>query len=433
MTANTRAVAARVVAAVLKGQSLSQALPPGLDQVAAADRSLLQQLCYGTLRDALRLQALLKRLLDKPLRERDIDIEALLLLGLYQLEGSRIPDHAAVATTVDASAHLQKPWARGLTNAILRRFLRERDELTVTLNAAEASAHPEWLLARLEAQWPKQVTAIVTANNCQPPMTLRVNARLTTRAAYLKALAEEGIDARAGLLAPQAVYLDTGIDVHALPGFAEGRVSVQDEAAQLAALLMGAQPGERILDACAAPGGKACHLLELQPDIAKLVAMDIDAGRLARVRDNLKRLKLDAQCIEGDGRQPPASVAGASFDRILVDAPCSASGVIRRHPDIKLLRREADIAQLQCQQIEILHGLWPLLRPGGVLLYVTCSLLQEENAHVIDAFVERQSSPQPLPLPLTVTWGEPAGCGRQLLPATGGSDGMFFALLQKPL
>ncbi|MEZ5568413.1 MAG: 16S rRNA (cytosine(967)-C(5))-methyltransferase RsmB [Halioglobus sp.] len=442
MTANTRAVAAQVIAAVLQGQSLSQALPPGLDRVAAADRGLLQQLCYGTLRDAPRLQALLARLLDKPLRKRDIDVQALLLLGLYQLEGSRIPDHAAVATTVDASRQMQKTWAGGLTNAILRRFLRERDTLLTTLTAAEASAHPGWLLARLEAQWPQRAAGIIAANNSQPPMTLRVNARLTTRADYLQELAAAGIEARAGLLAPQAVYLDAGIDVHALPGFTEGRVSVQDEAAQLAAVLLGAQPGERVLDACAAPGGKACHLLELQPGIAELVAMDIDAERLARVRENLGRLKLAAHCIQGDGRQPPDSLANAIFDRILVDAPCSASGVIRRHPDIKLLRREADIAQLQRQQIEILQGLWPLLRPGGVLLYVTCSLLEDENARVIDSFLDRRDSREleerlehagrPQSLPLAVTWGEPAGCGRQLLPETDGSDGMFFALLQKP-
>ncbi|MCB1842821.1 MAG: 16S rRNA (cytosine(967)-C(5))-methyltransferase RsmB [Halioglobus sp.] len=442
MTANTRAVAAQVIAAVLQGQSLSQALPPGLDRVAAADRGLLQQLCYGTLRDAPRLQALLARLLDKPLRKRDIDVQALLLLGLYQLEGSRIPDHAAVATTVDASRQMQKTWAGGLTNAILRRFLRERDTLLTTLTAAEASAHPGWLLARLEAQWPQRAAGIIAANNSQPPMTLRVNARLTTRADYLQELAAAGIEARAGLLAPQAVYLDAGIDVHALPGFTEGRVSVQDEAAQLAAVLLGSQPGERVLDACAAPGGKACHLLELQPGIAELVAMDIDAERLARVRENLGRLKLAAHCIQGDGRQPPDSLANAIFDRILVDAPCSASGVIRRHPDIKLLRREADIAQLQRQQIEILQGLWPLLRPGGVLLYVTCSLLEDENARVIDSFLDRRDSREleerlehagrPQSLPLAVTWGEPAGCGRQLLPETDGSDGMFFALLQKP-
>ncbi len=429
MTTSCRAAAAQVIAAVLGGQSLNRALPAGLASVAATDRSLLQQLCYGTLRDAPRLQALLAQLLEKPLRARDQDIQGLLLVGLYQLEGSRVPDHAAVATTVGASRELGKPWARGLANAVLRRFLRERESLLAAIDTAAASAHSEWLYARLKQQWPEACAGILAANNQPPPMTLRVNTQRVSRDGYLAQLADAGLDGRAGNLAPQAVYLATGTDVQALPGFNEGHVSVQDEAPQLAAALLGAQPGERILDACAAPGGKTCHILELQPGLQSLLAMDIDAARLDRVRDNLQRLGLGAQCLQGDGAQPPASLAETPFDRILVDAPCSASGVIRRHPDIKLLRREADLANLQREQGRILRGLWPLLRPGGVLLYVTCSVLDEENSQVIEAFLA--SRPDASAEPIAVNRGQTTAHGRQLLPEIDGPDGMFYAMLRK--
>lgn len=429
MTTSVRATAARVVAAILQGQSLNSALPDGLAAVAPTDRSLLQQLCYGTLRDAPRLQILLAQLLDKPLKARDLDIQGLLLVGLYQLEGSRVPDHAAVATSVEATRELHKPWARGLTNAVLRRFLRERHNLVTALDEQQASAHSEWLFKRLKRQWPHAYAGIIAANNHQPPMTLRVNAQRVSRAVYLERLADAGINARAGSLAPQAVYLETGTDVQTLPGFAGGDVSVQDEAPQLAALLLQAQPGERILDACAAPGGKTCHILELQPALQTLVAMDIDAARLARVGENLKRLGLNAECVAGDGARPPASLGETFFDRILVDAPCSASGVIRRHPDIKLLRREADLSALERRQGSILQGLWPLLRPGGVLLYVTCSVLYEENSQVVDAFLA--GNPDASSEPFAVSWGEPLAHGRQLLPAIAGADGMFYAALRK--
>ena len=429
MALDPRAAAAQVVGDVLAGKSLSQVLAPRLLQVAERDRALLQQLCYGTLRQAPRLQGFLQQLLNKALKDKDRDIQGLMLCGLYQLEGTRIPDHAAVASTVGAVAVLKKPWARGMVNAVLRRFLREREALAGNLSAAAAASHPEWLYRALLQQWPAAAEQILAANNCQPPMTLRVNTGRISRQAYLDSLAACGIEARAGQLSPYAVYLETPRDVAELPGFGAGEVSVQDEAAQLAAPLLQAAPGERILDACAAPGGKACHLLELQPQLAELVALDVDATRLQKVSQNLQRLGLQARLLAGDASKPGDLLAPASFDRILVDAPCSATGVIRRHPDVKLLRREKDIGQLARLQLGILQGLWPTLKPGGVLLYATCSVLAQENSEVIEQFLARQ--PDSTAVPLEVSWGEPSGCGRQLLPSPSGADGLFYAMLRK--
>lgn len=428
-TRDTRATAARVLAEVMAGTSLNQALPAGLEQVAERDRALLQQLSYGTLRLYPRLLGVLQQLLDKPLRDKDRDVQALLLLGLYQLEATRVPDHAAVAATVAATRELAKPWAKGLCNAILRRYLREREALNATLKPAAAAAHPAWLYQRLQQDWPEDWAGIVDANNQQPPMTLRLNCGKRERAAYLALLAEQGIAARAGTLTDTSIYLEQARDVSALPGFAQGAVSVQDEAAQIAARLLAPAPGERILDACAAPGGKSCHLLELQPALRELVAMDIDPQRLEKVAQNLDRLGLTASLLAGDGAQPPATLARSSFDAILVDAPCSASGVIRRHPDVKLLRRERDIAQLAAQQLAILQGLWPLLRPGGRLLYATCSILEQENSAVIAQFLASRNDV--CTATLDVAWGRPRGDGRQLLPSAGGPDGLFYALLTR--
>ncbi|PLW70871.1 16S rRNA (cytosine(967)-C(5))-methyltransferase RsmB [Pseudohalioglobus lutimaris] len=428
MATDTRAVAAHVLAEVMAGRSLNQVLPHALTRVSARDRGLLQQLCYGTLRRAPRLQGILRQLLDKPLRDKDRDVESLLLCGLYQLEDTRIPDHAAVSATVAATRALKKPWARGLSNAILRRFLRERESLLAALEPSVCAAHPEWLYNAIREQWPEHSEQIFRANNSQPPMTLRVNTQRIDRDTYLASLAEAGIESTPGKLSAQAIYLQTPQDVADLPGFSDGWVSVQDEAAQMAASLLAAQPGERVLDACAAPGGKSCHILELQPDMAELVATDVDALRLERVEENLQRLDLRAALQEMDATNPPADLA-AGFDRVLVDAPCSASGVIRRHPDVKLLRREGDIPTLGRQQLSILAGLWPLLKPGGQLLYATCSLLDGENDSVIRAFLQQYSDARLVPM--EANWGQETRCGRQLLPLQNGPDGLYYSLLQK--
>ncbi len=429
MPLDVRAAAAGVIGDVLGGQSLNQTLPARQDLVGERDRALLQQLCYGTLREAPRLQALLAQLLDKPLRDKDRDITALLLCGLYQLDSTRVPDHAAVAATVNATRVLKKPWAKGMTNAVMRRYLRERESLALTLDPAAAASHPAWLYEKILAQWPEQAAKIFTANNQQPPMTLRVNSSRLSREACLDILQQQGIDAIAGTLSPHALQLTRPMDVWTIPGFTTGMLSVQDEAAQLAALLLAPRAGERVLDACAAPGGKACHILEAQPALDELVAMDIDAGRLQRVAENLARLNLAATLVVGNAAQPPPQLLPSSFDRILVDAPCTASGVIRRHPDVKLLRRGSDIAQLADQQLQILKGLWPLLKPGGTLLYATCSIFAEENSQVVQRFLCTQGDASALHEP--AAWGEEVACGRQLLPAHDGSDGLFYALLCK--
>ena len=429
MSADVRATAARVIGAVIGGLSLNQVLPEKLNDVSERDRALLQQLSYGTLRQSPRLQAILKQLLDKPLRDKDRDVQGLLLCGLYQLDSTRVPDHAAVAATVDATRALKKPWAKGMTNAVLRRYLREREQLTQALDEAAAASHPAWLFQKILTQWPAAAAAIIDANNQQPPMTLRVNRGQASRDDYISSLKGHGIAAKAGCLSKHAIQLAVPIDVWDLPEFSAGRVSVQDEAAQMAALLLQAGAGERVLDACAAPGGKTCHILELQPELAELVAMDIDELRLQKVSENLQRLNLKATLITGDAASPPAALQPASFDRILVDAPCSASGVIRRHPDVKLLRRESDIAPLADQQLCILRGLWPLLKTGGTLLYATCSILDEENSQVIQRFLTEEGD-------AALSGTEMAGSesvtsGRQLLPSSGGTDGLFYATLKK--
>lgn len=429
MAQDVRAAAAAVIGDVIGGVSLNRALPPRLEQVRTPDRGFLQQLCYGTLRESPRLLALLDALLDKPLRAKDRDLQGLLLCGLYQLDRTRVPDHAAVAATVDATRAMKKHWAGGMANAVLRRYLREREQLAQALDPAAAACHPPWLYRAISTQWPDDAAAILAAGNQQPPMTLRANHRQVSAGDYLATLHDLGIAATAGALSPDAIRLDQPMDVQALPGFAGGQVSVQDEAAQLAATLLQAAPGERVLDACAAPGGKTCHILERQPDLAELVAMDVDAVRLHKIAENLQRLGLEATLLTADAAHPPEELAPSSFDRILVDAPCSASGVVRRHPDVKLLRRESDIAQLATLQCDILHGLWPLLKPGGTLLYATCSILDEENSRVVRRFLDGQADAQLLPT--NVAWGKPAGCGLQLLPSAEGTDGLYFALLTK--
>jgi 16S rRNA (cytosine967-C5)-methyltransferase len=426
---DARALAAEVLADVLGGQSLNQALPARLNKVSSKDRGFLQELSYGCLRQLPLLQGILDQLLNKPLRGKDRDVHCLMLLGLYQLRDSRVPDHAAVAATVDAAGALKKPWARKLTNAILRRYLREGEALTANLDAPAACAQPDWLYRAISMQWKEQAPAIFAASNSRPPMVLRVNERESTREEYIGALSDLGLDATPGKLSPQAIYLREAVDVSKLPGWEEGVVSVQDEGAQLAALVLKPRTGDRVLDACAAPGGKTCHLLEIQPDLGQLVAMDSDANRLDRVEDNLARLNLRAEVLCGDASKPPMELAASHFDCILVDAPCSATGVIRRHPDIKTLRRESDIAQLARKQLEILTGLWPLLSAGGRLLYVTCSILNDENSNIIKQFLELQSDA--VSANIDMDWGYEVAMGRQLLPDVNTHDGLFYSLLRK--
>ncbi len=434
MTLKVRTAAAQLLGQLLRQQgSLSSGLPAFQARVADADRALLQELCFGCLRWQPRLEGYTARLLDKPLRVKDSDIQALLLLGLYQLCFTRIPDHAAIAETVEVTRALKKNWATGLVNGVLRRFQRERQVLDDALatDPVFATAHPAWLIRQWQQDWPGRFEDIIAANNHHPPFTLRLNQRHLSREDYLARLAALQIKARPCEFSAAGATLASACDPRDLPGFADGWVSVQDEAAQLSAGLLALEPGQRVLDACCAPGGKTGHILELEPGLAGVVALDADERRLGRVRENLARLGVSAQVCCGDATQPHEWWDGKPFDRILLDAPCSATGIIRRHPDIKLLRSPGDIARLASLQGELLDALWPLLKPDGLLLYATCSIMTAENTRVVEAFMARQ--PDAACESLDAEWGLPQACGRQLLPRIDGHDGFYYARLRKRL
>jgi 16S rRNA (cytosine967-C5)-methyltransferase len=429
---NPRLAAAKALAAVLNGKaSLNSSLPVQLDKVEDRDRGFTQDLAFGTARWQPRLSALAAKLLQKPFKAADADVEALLLVGLYQLLYSRVPAHAAIGETVGCADKLKKPWAKALLNAVLRRAQRESEALLTELehDPVVRTAHPRWLQKSLKAFWPEQWEAICAANNAHPPMILRVNRRHNSRDTYLTLLANAGINASACVYSQDGIVLETAGDVRSLPGFAEGWISVQDEAAQLAADLLDLAPGQRVLDACCAPGGKTCHIMEVQPGLAGVVAVDLEAKRLVRVRENLARLGLEAELIAADGRDTATWWDGKPFQRILLDAPCSATGVIRRHPDIKLTRQPDDIAALAVLQGELLDALWPTLEVGGILLYATCSTLPTENTEVIQAFLARTSGARELDIATTAGIKQPHG--RQLLAQEGGHDGFYYAKLIK--
>ncbi|WLG45066.1 16S rRNA (cytosine(967)-C(5))-methyltransferase RsmB [Pseudomonas sp. FP1740] len=429
---NPRLAAAKALAAVLNGKaSLNSSLPTQMDKVEDRDRGFTQDLAFGTARWQPRLSALAAKLLQKPFKAADADVEALLLVGLYQLLYTRVPAHAAIGETVGCADKLKKPWAKALLNAVLRRAQRESEALLAELehDPVVRTAHPRWLQKSLKAFWPEQWEAICAANNAHPPMILRVNRRHHTRDAYLGLLSDAGVAAKPCVYSRDGIILDAAADVRSLPGFAEGWISVQDEAAQLAADLLDLAPGQRVLDACCAPGGKTCHILEAEPKLAGVVAVDLEAKRLVRVRENLARLGLSAELIAADGRDTATWWDGKPFQRILLDAPCSATGVIRRHPDIKLTRQPDDIAALAVLQGELLDAMWITLEVGGILLYATCSTLPTENTEVIEAFLARTPGARELDLATTAGIKQPHG--RQLLAQEGGHDGFYYAKLIK--
>lgn len=395
-----------------------------------ADQGLYAELCYGTLRQFPRLNMILGVLLKNHLKSQDADVRALLLIGLYQLAFMRIPDHAALDQTVEAVSGLGKNWARGLTNAILRNYLRQKDQIDISLEEelAYKTSLPEWLFKEWQTAWPEKLDQIVETANQYPPMCLRVNFQKNTRGGYLNLLAESGIKAQAGSLGDASIRLDQSVAVSALPGFFEGSCSVQDEAAQLCAPLLQLKPGMHVLDACSAPGGKTGHLLETCPDI-ELLALDNSAKRLNDVQSNLERLGFKSVLQAADAAAIDKWWNKRPFDRILLDAPCSGTGVIRRHPDIKVLRRPTDIDGFRQQQLRLLEGLWPTLAENGLLLYVTCSIMPAENKVQIEQFSERH--PEAEVLPVNADWGTSLPLGRQLLPGDQGADGFYFALLKK--
>ena len=428
-----RVLAANTLLQVLQGGlTLTQALESAAKECAdPRDAALLAELCYGCLRWQPRLEAYLSRMLERPMKAADLDVKLLLLLGVYQLSAMRVPAHAAVQQTVEACRGLGKEWAAGLVNAVLRRFQREQADLeaAVELDPVARYAHPAWFIEELRHDWPDHWQAMLEAGNQRPPMTLRVNRRRVSRDAYLAALAGQGIAARACVHSADGVVLDAPMDVNALPGFVGGHCSVQDEGAQLAAGLLDAGPGMRVLDACAAPGGKTCHVLERHPDLKLMLAVELESRRAARIRENLERLGLAADVRVADAGQPGHWWDGEPFERILLDAPCSASGVVRRHPDVKARRTPAEVAAAVGLQARLLNALWPLLAPRGKLLYVTCSVFQRENARQLEAFIAGHDDAEPLPP--EAGWGVAAGPGRQVLTGEGGMDGFYYACLHK--
>ena len=430
-SAAVRARAAQVVSSVADHRRSLDSEP--FDQTASAqERGLLRSLAYGTIRWHIRLSALLEELLDQPPSKLEPEIRALALVGLFQLLHTDIAPHAVIAEPVEAARVLKRPRAAGLINAVLRRAQREATTLVVSIDESLATrtAHPAWLVAALSGDWPDHVTAILEANNEHPPFWLRVNRRRTTRDAYAQRIAKEGIETRTSDYAPDALLLSKAMDVRALPGFDEGVISVQDAAAQLAAAFLDLKPGQRVLDACAAPGGKTCHALELEPEL-EMVAVDVAPSRLKRIRENLQRLGLHATLVAGDASKPEAWWDGKLFDRILLDVPCSATGVIRRHPDIKLLRRAQDIPALSERQAVLIERLWPLLAPGGRLVYASCSALRAETAAVVDAFLVSHADATDSTPRSNLRPAEDAGSGLRIPAGEAGMDGFYYACLDK--
>jgi len=452
-TARRMASAARVIAEVIEnGRALDEALQEEAARVPDGERAALQALSFGTLRLWPRLERTMQALLEKP--QTAPSIRALLGLAVHQLEESKHPAHAVVNESVEATRHLQVARAAGLVNAVLRRYLREQQALRSRFDqdAVARFAHPQWLIDRVRADWPGHWQLLLEENNRPAPLWLRVNRRRLTPEDYLARLGTHGLAARRNEVAPDAIALETPLAVRDIPGFDAGEVSVQDAAAQLAAPLLEVEEGMRVLDACAAPGGKACHILERHPGIVELVALDIAPQRLPRVRENLQRLGLAATLVAGDARDPGAWWDGRPFDRILVDAPCSGTGVIRRHPDIKVLRRPDDIGRMATHQANLLRGAWAMLAPGGRLVYATCSVLSAENDAIVARFVRSglQAGSRAIERPALIPGLQSAapeapgregsasperpgrqGPGLRIRTGEAGMDGFYYACLEK--
>lgn len=427
---SARADAARIINDVIQHhRSLNGLLAKTLPLLNENERSLCQQLCYGVLRWQPQLQAIAEQLIQKPLKKKDGDINALLLCGLYQLRAMRIPAHAALSETVNATKTLGKQWAKGFVNASLRNYQRNQaqfDDKALQHDSAKY-AHPVWLLDLFSQDWPEQWQHITEANNQQPPMMLRVNQQHYSQSEYLEQLKQAEISASALPNVSHGVLLDSPCDVFLLPGFSDGHVSVQDGAAQRVIDLLDIQAGQRILDACSAPGGKTCHILEVEPS-NRVLAIDIDSERLQQIKQNTDRLQLNVEMIAADAGNIDAWWNGEKFDRILIDAPCSGTGVIRRHPDIKLLRRPEDIASLVDKQRQLLESLWPLLNTNGLLVYTTCSIIQQENEQQIMHFLKNHPEAEEV-----LAQAEPATrrpVGYQRLPGDDQLDGFYYACLR---
>jgi 16S rRNA (cytosine967-C5)-methyltransferase len=435
--AGARSLAAHALARILReGVTLDAALR---DALAAADPKLapsVRSLSYGAVRGYYRHEAILQSLLSQPVRSLDPLVRALLSVALYELEDAQTPQYAVVDAAVETAKATDAVRAAGLINAVLRRYLRERTSIDAAIASNPATRHaaPVWLADRLRADWPVRWTQLLAAGDTQAPMWLRVNVQQSTTEAYLDTLRQAGIGARAEPRVPQALVLDAPCDVHELPGFDTGVVSVQDLGAQCVAFPLALAPGQRVLDACAAPGGKTALIAEREPELQTLVAVDIDPERLRLVKGNLARANLRADLVCADAGVPAAWWDGAPFDRILLDAPCSALGVIRRHPDIRLRKSPSDIDKLPHVQLRLLRSAWGMLARGGRLVYATCTVTRSENREVIAAFLGSSADAEIVPPSAWDGWpnfGDADEYGRQILPGEAGADGFYYAALTK--
>ncbi len=429
MTVNVRALAAKCCFAVIdKGRSLADELPELQNKVEGKDKGLLQELCYGVLRYLPELEDNSRQFINKPLKGKQRAVHFLILVGLYQIKYMRIPDHAAVSETVSATKPLKNQHLKAMVNGVLRSFQREQATLAEPNSEAVKYNHPSWFINKIKSAYPEDWQAVLAANLEKPPMWLRVNQQHHTVEQYQTLLVQNDIQISKIDAVSGAIKLTQAIDVNKLPGFALGHVSIQDGAAQQAALILDCQSNETVLDCCAAPGGKTCHILEMTPDLASMTAIDVDANRLIRVEENLTRLNLKANVVAGDAADASSWWDNKQFDRILLDAPCSGTGVIRRHPDIKWLRKASDITNLVELQQQILKNVWSLLKPGGTLLYATCSILPEENSEQIQHFIEKNNDVELL----EIANGEQK-VGWQILPNEQSMDGFYYAKLQKKI
>ncbi|MBV1872363.1 MAG: 16S rRNA (cytosine(967)-C(5))-methyltransferase RsmB [Gammaproteobacteria bacterium] len=431
---SSRALAVRILTPLFADApsgNLTEQFDAQLHKADEKSQGLVKELCFGVCRHYLYLHNIALALLSKPLKKKDKDIELLILIGIYQLKFLRTPDHASINETVAACAPLKKPWAKGLINGVLRNYLREQDKITagISQDYSVQTSHPSWLVDALKADWPTHYRDILEANNQPAPLSIRVNLQQQNLSDTLASLSAANISAKACAFSKSGITLENAVSVENLPGFNAGLCSIQDESAQLAAELLKLEPGQRVLDACAAPGGKTCHILENQADIDQLIALDKVAPRLDKVRSNLSRLNLHAELKAADAADLSSWWDNQLFQRILLDAPCSATGIIRRHPDIKWLRKERDISTLAQQQLQLLKILWQTLAPGGILLYATCSVLKQENENLVGQFLSQTNDAQEIKI--TADWGISTTIGRQIFPKTGGQDGFYYARLRK--
>lgn len=438
MSTNIRALAAKCCFAVVdQGRSINDELPKHQAELVGKDKALLQEMCYGVLRHLPELEHHVRQFIDKPLKGKQRVFHFLMLVGVYQLKHMRVPDHAALNETVAATKPLNNPRLKGLVNAVLRNYQRQANSLTeeekeVSTNSLPEPVklnHPSWFIKMVKSAYPDNWQDILQANQQRPPMWLRLNQHKVSLADYQELLTKADIEVAAIDDATKAIRLASPTDVSKLPLFDQGAVSVQDGAAQQAGRLIDCQADDIVLDCCAAPGGKTCQMLELEPAIASMTALDIDEKRLMRVQENLERLQLSAELVAGDASKPAqwlSELNHQEFDRILLDAPCSATGVIRRHPDIKWLRKAEDISALAELQGQILQSMWQLLKPGGTLIYATCSVLPQENSEQISKFLIANSDAKLIDMPESKD-----AIGWQILPNQNGMDGFYYAKLEK--